>query len=74
MQWTSLQDIIIQLNCREGEGHYGYQRLSEPESGFENLMTTRRIIDEFEEYAGREIHITEFTPRIFRIIRFMTLS
>ena len=44
----------------ESEGHYGYQRLSEPEPGFENLMTTRRIIDEFEEYTGREIHITEF--------------
>lgn len=44
----------------ENDGHYGYQKLSRPEDGFENLMTTRKIVDEFEEYAGKEIHITEF--------------
>lgn len=42
------------------EGHYGYAELSDAEQGFANLQSTRDIIDEFEEYKGLEIHITEF--------------
>lgn len=44
----------------ERSGHYGYAQLSIPEDGFNNLKTTRDIIDSFEEYKGLEIHITEF--------------
>ena len=44
----------------EHVGHYGYTRLTDAEQGFANLKTTRDIIDSFEEYAGMEIHITEF--------------
>ena len=44
----------------EKEGHYGYAELSDPESGFENLKSTRDIIDSFPEFKGLEIHITEF--------------
>jgi xylan 1,4-beta-xylosidase len=44
----------------EPSGHYGYAKLSKPEDGFANLKTTRDIIDEFEQYKGMEIHITEF--------------
>lgn len=41
-------------------GHYGYIELMKAEDGFENLHTTREIIDSFPEYKGLEIHITEF--------------
>ena len=44
----------------ENAGHYGYQKLSEPQLGFDNLKTTRDIVDEFREYRGKEIHITEY--------------
>lgn len=41
-------------------GHYGYAALSDAEQGFENLQSTRDIVDSFDEYRGLEIHITEF--------------
>ncbi len=41
-------------------GHYGYPELMKAEDGFDNLHTTREIIDSFPEYNGLEIHITEF--------------
>lgn len=44
----------------ERAGHYGYAELMNPEEGFENLHSTREIIDSFPEYKGLEIHITEF--------------
>ena len=44
----------------EHVGHYGYAELSDAEQGFENLRSSREIIDSFEEYKGLEIHITEF--------------
>lgn len=44
----------------EKDGHYGYAKLMKPEDGFNNLKTTRDIIDSFEEYKGLPIHITEF--------------
>lgn len=44
----------------EEVGHYGYAELSDAEQGFDNLKSTRDIIDSFEEYRGMEIHITEF--------------
>lgn len=44
----------------EPVGHYGYAKLSDPFYGFDNLKTTREIIDRFEEYKGLQIYITEF--------------
>lgn len=44
----------------EKDGHYSYQKLSEPQFGIDNLHTTREIVDSYEEYKGSEIHITEF--------------
>lgn len=41
-------------------GHYGYAALSDARQGFENLQSTRDIVDSFDEYRGLEIHITEF--------------
>lgn len=41
-------------------GHYGYQQLSDPELGFENLQGSRDIIDSYEEFKGMEMHLTEF--------------
>lgn len=41
-------------------GHYNYAELMKPEDGFENLHSTREIVDSFEEYRGLEIHLTEF--------------
>ena len=45
------------------DGHYGYADLLDPENvddGFPDLHSTREIIDEYEEYKGLPIHITEF--------------
>lgn len=44
----------------EHVGHYGYAKLMDPQLGFDNLHTTREIIDSFPAYKGLEIHITEF--------------
>ena len=44
----------------ERDGHYGYQRLSDPEMGFANLKTSRDAIDSYPEFKGLPIHITEF--------------
>ena len=44
----------------ENQGHYGYAKLMNPEYGFDNLSTTRKIIDGFEAYKGLDVHITEF--------------
>lgn len=41
-------------------GHYVYQELMDPEEGFENLKSTRDIVDEFPEFRDLPIHITEF--------------
>ncbi len=41
-------------------GHYGYIELMKAEDGFDNLKTTRDIIDSYEEYKGLPIHITEY--------------
>lgn len=41
-------------------GHYGYAELSDAELGFSFLHKTREIVDSYEEFAGLEIHITEF--------------
>lgn len=41
-------------------GHYSYQALSDPQFGVDNLHKTRDIVDGFDEFKGREIHITEY--------------
>ena len=42
------------------DGHYTYQQLSDPELGFENLQSSRDIIDSYKEFKGLEMHLTEF--------------
>lgn len=44
----------------EAKGHYTYAKLEDPEFRFNNLKTTRRIVDSYEEYKGLPIHITEY--------------
>lgn len=44
----------------EPEGHYAYHKMMKAEDGFNNLKTTRAIIDSFDEYRGLPINITEF--------------
>ncbi len=44
----------------EQVGHYGYAELMRAQEGFDNLKTTRDIIDGFPRYRGLPIHITEF--------------
>ena len=44
----------------ETAGHYGYVKLRNRRRGFENLQSTRDIVDSFAQYRGLEIHITEF--------------
>lgn len=48
-------------------GHYDYSKLQDPDERMSNLRSTRDIIDSFDEYRGKPIHITEFstsyTPR-----------
>ncbi|MDF2908914.1 MAG: Beta-xylosidase [Herbinix sp.] len=41
-------------------GHYSYQRLRTPQVFLDELKVSRQIIDSFPEYAGMEMHITEF--------------
>lgn len=41
-------------------GHYSYVALHQPEEAFEVLEKSREIVDNYEEFAGKEIHITEF--------------
>ncbi len=45
----------------ERVGHYDYSKLEDAEMRFDNLQSTRDIIDSFEEYKGTPIHITEFS-------------
>ena len=51
----------------ERVGHYDYSKLEDAEMRFDNLQSTRDIIDSFEEFKNLPIHITEFstsyTPR-----------
>ncbi len=42
------------------EGHYGYPALQDPFMGFDNLQSTRDIVDSHDCYKGLPIHITEF--------------
>lgn len=44
----------------EHDGHYAYQKLRSPEIFMDELRVSRRIIDSYPEYAGMEMHITEF--------------
>ncbi len=41
-------------------GHYTYAELEDPEFRFNNLHTTRTIVDSYEKYKGLPIHITEY--------------
>lgn len=69
MEFCSREKIAVDFVTRhhyttevpEVVGHYGYAKLSEPKYGFDNLKTTRDIIDSYEEYKGLDIHITEFS-------------
>ena len=49
------------------DGHYDYSKLEDQKMRFENLKSTRDIIDSFEEFRDIPIHLTEFstsyTPR-----------
>lgn len=45
----------------ERAGHYDYSKLMDEEAGFENLKSSRDIIDSYNEYKGLPIHITEFS-------------
>lgn len=57
-------DFITRHHYTTGEhkpdGHYTYADLEDPEFRFNNLHTTRTIVDSFERYKGLPIHITEF--------------
>ncbi|WP_026516550.1 GH39 family glycosyl hydrolase [Butyrivibrio sp. MC2021] len=48
-------------------GHYDYSKLEDSKMRFENLQSTRDIVDSYEEFNGLPIHLTEFstsyTPR-----------
>ncbi len=48
-------------------GHYDYSKLEDQEMRFNNLKSTRDIVDSYEEFKGLPIHLTEFstsyTPR-----------
>ncbi len=42
-------------------GHYDYSKLEDPVMRFENLKSTRDIVDSYEEFKGLPIHLTEFS-------------
>ena len=41
-------------------GHYGYIDLHDPDDAFTGLEKSREIVDSYEEFAGKDIHITEY--------------
>lgn len=41
-------------------GHYGYPKLHPKEKCFEQLDSTRGIVDSFDDFKGMDIHVTEF--------------
>ena len=45
----------------ERVGHYDYSLLEDSDMRISNLQSTRDIIDEFDEFRGFPIHITEFS-------------
>ncbi len=45
----------------ERVGHYDYSKLEDPVMRFENLQSTRDIVDSYEEFKGLPIHLTEFS-------------
>ena len=45
----------------ERVGHYDYSKLQDPKERFENLKSTRDIVDSFEEFKDLPIHLTEFS-------------
>ncbi len=45
----------------ERVGHYDYSKLQDPKERFENLKSTRDIIDSFVEFKDLPIHLTEFS-------------
>lgn len=57
-------DFITRHHYTTGEhvqkGHYTYAPLEDPEFRFNNLKTTRDIIDKYDAYKELPIHITEF--------------
>lgn len=42
------------------DGHYGYPKLHPKEKCFEQLDSTRGIVDSFEEFKDMDINVTEF--------------
>ncbi len=57
-------DFITRHHYTTGEhsfdGHYSYAELEDPDFRFNNLHSTRTIVDSFERYKGLPIHITEY--------------
>ena len=45
----------------ERVGHCDYSKLQDPKERFENLKSTRDIVDSFEEFKDLPIHLTEFS-------------
>ncbi|MCR5437635.1 MAG: hypothetical protein K6E97_11295 [Treponema sp.] len=42
------------------QGHYGYPKLHPKEKCFEQLDSTRPLVDSFDDFKGFDIHVTEF--------------
>lgn len=42
------------------DGHYGYPKLHPKEKCFEQLDSTRPLVDSFKEFKGMDIHVTEY--------------
>lgn len=57
-------DFITRHHYTTGEhhfdGHYSYAPLEDPDFRFNNLHSTRTIVDSYEKYKGLPIHITEY--------------
>lgn len=55
----------------ETAGHYGYVKLREPEEGFENLQSTRDIVDSFTQYRGWRFILRNSTRLMSPTVRCM---
>ncbi len=49
------------MDFPERIGHCDYSRLEDSEVRFENLQSTRDIVDSFDEFKDLPIHLTEFS-------------
>jgi xylan 1,4-beta-xylosidase len=63
---------LYNITVPERDGKYGYPKLSPLSRAFAETDRSRKIIDNYPEYRGMEMHVTEFSTRTRRARRYTT--